>query len=101
MQIRHLAGVAAVEPFAIAIESVGGSGACDADQLESHRAGFPLQPILDSLAQRASPPRKRSNVFRPAAQSCEKTFLILPSSASACRHRSSETAFASPKSATI
>src|SRR5262249_41024067 len=101
VEVVHFTRVSAIEPFAEAVEAVGVGGAGDAGQLESHRAGFRLQPVLDSLAHRATPPRKRCTAFRPAAQSWAKTFLIFPSSASACKQRKRATAFASPRRATI
>src|SRR5438034_1579810 len=100
MEVFHLAGVAAVEPVAEAVEAVGDGGAGDPGQLESHRAGLGFQPVLDALAHRATPPRRRFTAFRPAAQSWANTFLIFPSSASACKQRSRPTALASPSSAT-
>src|SRR6476661_6401232 len=101
MEVVHLARISAIEPVAETVEAVRVGGAGDSGQLESHRAGFRLQPVLNALAQCAIPPRRRCTAFRPAAQSWANTFLIFPSSASACKHRKRATALASPRRATI
>src|SRR5262245_12543509 len=100
-EVVHVARVSPIEPVAEAIEAICLGGAGDSGQLESHRAGIHLQPVLNLLAQCAIPPRKRCTAFRPAAQSWENTFLIFPSSASACKHRKRATDLPLPRRVTI